>query len=136
MSWRLDRTKYVIARLDLAVVDHALCDELPGLGEILTHEGLDAARSLTCGPIDVVRDHGNVVRPRIADDFVQSCIRDRHSDPGDVARNGRADLSDLRRVIVTGILDLKLDASDSGRSLRSVDDRHKEAVAGRTLNLE
>ena len=126
----------MIAWLDLAGVDHLLGDESSGLDEILTHEALDAACSLTGGPINVERDYGDALGPRSADDFVQTRIGDRQSDPDDVARNGRSDLSDLGRVIVTGILDLELETCDSGRFLRSVDDRHKEAVAGSTLNLE
>src|ERR1700736_3167024 len=136
LSWRLDRTKHVIARLDLARVDHLLGNECSGLDEILTHEGLDAVRPLTSGPIDVERDHGDVLRTRIADDFVQTRVGDRHCDTDDIARHSGVYLVDLRRVIATGILDLQLEASDSCRFLRSVDDRHKEAVAGTTLNLE
>src|SRR5205823_10704281 len=127
LSWKLDRTKHVIARLDQAIVDQALSDECSGRDEILTHEGLDATGSLTCGPIDVERDYGDALGPRSADDFVQTRIGDRQSDPDDVARHGCVDLIDLGRVIVTGILDLELEARNSGSSLCSVDDRHKEA---------
>src|SRR5437588_572053 len=68
--------------------------------------------------------------------FGQTRVGDRQSNTDDVTCHGGVDLIDLRRVIITGILDLKLQTSYSSRSLCSVDDRHKEAVAGRTLNLE
>src|SRR5258707_8089359 len=126
----------MIAWLDLAIVDHALSDECPGQDEILTHEGLDAVCSLTCGSIGVECDHGDVLCARIADDFVQTCVGDRYRDPSDIARNGCVHLIDDRRVIVITILDLKLEASHSGGGLRSVDGRHKEKVAGTALNLE
>src|SRR5260370_35159115 len=109
LFWRLDRTKHMIAGLDFAIVDHAMCNERPGQDEILTHEALHAARSLTCGPIGVECDYGDVLRPRIADDFVQTRIGDRYCDPGDIARHGWVHLIDNRRVIVTAILELQLD---------------------------
>src|SRR5713101_7516516 len=101
----------MIAGLDLAIADHAQCNERPGLNEILAYEALHAASSLTCGSIGVECDHGDVLRPCIADDFVQTPIGNCYRDPGDIARNGCVDLIDNRRVIVTAILDLKLDAS-------------------------
>src|SRR5258706_1422855 len=136
LIWRLDRAEYVIARLDLAIVDHTLRNERPRCDEILTHEGLDAICSLTCGPIGVERDHGDILCARITDDFVQTRVGDRYRDPSDIARNGCVHLIDNRRVIVITILDLKLEASHSGGGLRSVDGRHKEKVAGTALNLE
>src|SRR5258708_18092332 len=134
--WRLDGAKDMIAWLDLAIVDHALSDECPGQDEILTHEGLDAVCSLTCGSIGVECDHGDVLYARIADDFVQTRVGDRYRDPGDIARNGCVHLIDNRRVIVIAILDLQFEASHIGGCLRPVDRRHQEKVAWTALYLE
>src|SRR5437868_6853380 len=97
---------------DLAERDHALCNKRPRLDEVLTYIGLHTVRSLTGGTVNVERDHGDILCPRVADDFVQACIGHGDRDSGDIARDGSVDLRILRRVITTGVLNLKFETID------------------------